>query len=88
MSLELIKGAVTMDAGTVCTECGGGLNCQHCHPYKLPIDAHRIAELEAALRELSRILEHRDQFIVDRGLWNEYVDETRKLDSLDKATVI
>ncbi len=32
-----------------CRECGGAVNCQHCHPVQLPRDRERIAELEAEL---------------------------------------
>ena len=35
----------------ICRECGGVMNCQHCHGVQLPVDRHRIAELEALLRE-------------------------------------
>lgn len=36
----------------ICRECGGVINCQHCKPYRLPADAHRIAELEDVLRRV------------------------------------
>lgn len=36
----------------ICRECGQAMNCQHCHPYQLPTDRARIAELVALLREI------------------------------------
>ncbi len=33
----------------ICRECGQVMNCQHCKPHQLPIDRHRIAELEDVL---------------------------------------
>lgn len=38
-----------------CRECGGAVNCQHCHPIQRPRDRERIAELEAALDRIRRI---------------------------------
>ena len=35
-----------------CRECGGAVNCQHCHPAQLPRDRERIEYLEAALRAI------------------------------------
>ena len=34
-----------------CCSCLGGLTCMHCHPVDRPSQTHRIAELEAALRD-------------------------------------
>lgn len=49
-----------------CRECQGGLTCMHCHPESAPMDAHRIAELEAALGHLwdAAVTVHHDG---DRG---------------------
>lgn len=37
-----------------CRECCGGLTCMHCRPVDNPSQTARIADLEAALREIAK----------------------------------